>query len=121
MSKATVLYNDKCPVCSFEIEHYRSLCSKRGIDLEFEKISVEGPVLMASHLTAEDAKKRLHLLTADGRLLIGVEAFLALWAEMPGYRVLGRVISTPGIYHLASLLYNKAVAPALFWWDSRRH
>tara|TARA_Y200000002_G_C22385639_1_gene539179 strand:+ start:184 stop:552 length:369 start_codon:yes stop_codon:yes gene_type:complete len=120
MGKATVLYNDKCPVCSFEIEHYRSLCSKRSIDLEFEKISVDGPVLMASHLTAEDAKKRLHLLTVDGRLLAGVEAFLALWAEMPGYRVLGRVVSMPGIYHLACLLYDKAVAPALFWWDSRR-
>jgi predicted DCC family thiol-disulfide oxidoreductase YuxK len=121
MGKLTVLYNDKCPVCSFEIEHYRSLCSKRGIGLEFEKISVEGPVLMASHLTAEDAKKRLHLLTTDGRLLIGVEAFLALWAEMPGYRVLGRVVSMPGIYHLASLFYDRAIAPALFWLDSRRH
>ena len=121
MGKTTVLYNDKCPVCSFEIEHYSSLCSKRGIDLDFEKISVGGPVLMASHLTAEDAKKRLHLLTADGRLLIGMEAFLALWAEMPGYRVLGRIVSTPGIYHLVSLLYDQAVAPALFWWDCRRH
>ena len=62
MAKSTILYNDKCPVCSFEIEHYRNLCSKRGIDLDFEKISVDGPVLMASNLTAEDAKKRLHFL-----------------------------------------------------------
>ena len=120
MGKSTILYNDKCPVCSFEIEHYRNLCSKRGIDLVFEKISADGPVLMASNLTAEDAKKRLHFLTADGRLLVGLEAFLALWAEMPGYRVLGRVVSVPGIYHLACLLYDRAVAPALFWWDSRR-
>ncbi|HAN81022.1 MAG TPA: DUF393 domain-containing protein [Gammaproteobacteria bacterium] len=121
MGKATVLYNDKCPVCSFEIEHYRSLCSKRSIDLDFEKISVDGPVLKASRLTAEDAKKRLHLVTSDGRLLVGVEAFLALWAEMPGYRVLGRVVSIPGIHHIASLLYDRAVAPTLFWLDRRRN
>lgn len=120
MSKATVLYNDECPICSFEIEHYRRLCSKRGINIEFEKISLGGKVLQASRLTAEDAKKRLHLLTADGKLLVGVEAFLALWTEMPGYRVVGRLISTPGIYHLASLLYDRALAPALFWWDSYR-
>ena len=120
MGKSTILYNDKCPVCSFEIEHYRNLCSERGIDLDFEKISVDGPVLMASNLTTEDAKKRLHFLTADGRVLVGLDAFLALWAEMPGYRVLGRVVSVPGIYHLACLLYDRAVAPALFWWNSRR-
>ena len=120
MAKSTILYNDKCPVCSFEIEHYRNLCSKRGIDLDFEKISVDGPVLMASNLTAEDAKKRLHFFTSDGKLLVGLEAFIALWAEMPGYRVLGRVVSVPGIYHLACLLYDRVVAPALFWWDSRR-
>ena len=120
MGKSTILYNDKCPVCSFEIEHYRNLCSKGGIDLDFEKISADGPVLVASKLTVEDAKKRLHFLTADGRVLVGLDAFLALWAEMPGYRVLGRVVSVPGIYHLACLLYDRAVAPALFWWDSRR-
>ena len=120
MGKATVLYNDKCPVCSFEIEHYKRLCSKRGLDLDFEKISTAGPVLTASRLTVEDAKKRLHLVTSDGRLVVGVEAFLALWAEMPGYRVLGRVVSIPVIHHLASLLYDRAVAPTLFWLDRRR-
>ena len=39
---------------------------------------------MASNLTAEDAKKRLHLLTADGRLLVGVEAFLAFGLRCQG-------------------------------------
>ena len=106
MNRLTVLYNDQCPVCSFEIDHYRALCSKRGIDLGFEKISAEGPMLKASALSPTDAKRRLHVRTKEGELKIGVDAFLALWAEMPGYRVLGRLVRLPGVYHMATLVYN---------------
>ena len=120
MNRLTVLYNDQCPVCSFEIDHYRALCSKRGIDLGFEKISAEGPMLKASALSPTDAKRRLHVLTKEGELKIGVDAFLALWAEMPGYRVLGRLVRLPGVYHMATLVYNRVLAPVLSWWDKRR-
>ena len=120
MNRLTVLYNDQCPVCSFEIDHYRALCSKRGIDLGFEKISAEGPMLKASALSPTDAKRRLHVRTKEGELKIGVDAFLALWAEMPGYRVLGRLVRLPGVYHMATLVYNRVLAPVLFWWDKRR-
>ncbi len=120
MEKLTVLYNDQCPVCSFEIEHYRALCSKRGIDLGFEKISAQGPMLTGAKLSVTEAKKRLHVKTQDGQIKIGVDGFLALWAEMPGYRMLGRVVALPGIYHLSVVVYNRILAPLLFWWDKRR-
>ena len=120
MEKLTVLYNDQCPVCSFEIEHYRALCSKRGIDLGFEKISAQGPMLTGAKLSVTEAKRRLHVKTQDGQIKIGVDGFLALWAEMPGYRMLGRVVALPGIYHLSVMVYNRILAPLLFWWDKRR-
>mgnify|MGYP001552453101 FL=1 len=120
MEKLTVLYNDQCPVCSFEIEHYRALCSKRGIDLGFEKISAQGPMLTGAKLSVTEAKRRLHVKTQDGQIKIGVDGFLALWAEMPGYRMLGRVVALPGIYHLSVVVYNRILAPLLFWWDKRR-
>jgi len=120
MEKLTVLYNDQCPVCSFEIEHYRALCSKRGIDLGFEKISAQGPMLTGAKLSVTEAKKRLHVKTQDGQIKIGVDGFLALWAEMPGYQMLGRVVALPGIYHLTVVVYNRILAPLLFWWDKRR-
>lgn len=120
MERLTVLYNDRCPVCSFEIEHYRALCVKRGIDLGFEKISEKGPMLHEAGLSATDAKKRLHVRTGDGHLKVGVDAFLALWAQMPIYKHLGRVVAIPGIYHFAVVVYNHVLAPLLFWWDKRR-
>jgi predicted DCC family thiol-disulfide oxidoreductase YuxK len=120
MERLTVLYNDQCPVCSFEIEHYRALCVKRGIDLGFEKISEKGPMLQSAGLSVMDAKRRLHVRTADGQVKVGVDAFLALWAQMPIYRALGRLVAIPGIYHLAVVVYNHVLAPLLFWWDKRR-
>jgi predicted DCC family thiol-disulfide oxidoreductase YuxK len=120
MEQLTVLYNDQCPVCSFEIEHYRALCIKRGIDLGFEKISDKGPVLNSSGLSVTDAKRRLHVRTSDGYVKVGVDAFLALWAHMPIYKYLGRLVAIPGIYHLAVVVYNHVLAPLLFWWDKRR-
>ena len=120
MNQLTVLYNDKCPVCAFEIEHYRALCMRHGVDLAFEKISENGPTLQASGLSVTDAKKRLHVLASDGQVKVGVDAFLALWAQMPIYKFLGYLVSIPGIYHLATLVYNHVLAPLLFWWDKRR-
>ena len=120
MNRLIVLYNDQCLVCSFEIDHYRALCSKRGIDLGFENISPEGPMLPASALSPTDAKGRFYVGTKEGELKIGVYAFLALWAEVSGYRVLGRVVRLPGIYHIAILVYNGVLALVLFWWDKLR-
>jgi predicted DCC family thiol-disulfide oxidoreductase YuxK len=120
MERLTVLYNDQCPVCSFEIEHYRALCLKRGIDLGFEKISDRGPMLQAVGLSQIDAKKRLHVRTHDGNVMVGVDAFLALWAEMPIYKFFGRLVGIPGVYHLAVIAYEHVLAPLLFWWDKRR-
>ena len=120
MEKLTVLYNDKCPVCSLEIDHYRALCEKRTLPLAFEEISREGEVLQSSGLSVDEAKKRLHVRLPSGEIRVGVDAFLALWAEMPGYRILGRVIACPGIDHGACLVYDRVLAPVLYWWDQRR-
>ena len=72
MTRLTVLYNDQCPVCSFEIEHYRELCIKRDIDLGFEKISDKGPMLKGARLSVTDAKKRLHVQTPEGEMKVGI-------------------------------------------------
>ncbi len=121
MSKLTVLYNDRCPVCTFEIAHYRGLCAKNKIDLGFEKISEQGLVLTTSNLSVQEARKRLHVKTESGELKVGIDAFLALWNRMPGYRILGKIVEFPGIYETSNWVYNQVLAPSLFWWDKKRN
>ena len=77
-------------------------------------------MLKKSALAPTDTKGRLHVRSKEGGLKSGVNAFLARWAEMPGYRVLGRLVRLPGVYHIATLVYNRVLAPVLFWWDKRR-
>ena len=120
MQKLTVLYNDKCPVCSFEIEHYRGLSLKRDLPLAFEKISEEGDVLKATGLTSDAAKQRLHVRMPSGEVKVGVDAFLALWQQMPVYRLLGKLVALPGLYHLSVWIYDRVLAPMLYAWDQRR-
>ena len=121
MNKLTVLYNDQCPVCTLEINHYRELCAKNKIELGFEKISDQGPVLTMSDLSVQEAKRRLHVKTESGELKDGIDAFLALWNLMPGYRILGKVLALPGIYRVSNWIYDGVLAPLLYWWDTKRN
>ena len=118
MEQLTVLYNDKCPVCSFEIEHYRVLCMRHDIALAFEKISENGPMLRDSGLSVTDAKKRLHVRVPGGQVKVGVDAFLTLGTST--YLQISRAsgFSSRGL-SAATVVYNR-IAPLLFWWDKRR-
>ena len=91
---------------------------RHDVDLAFEKISENGPTLRALRLSVTDAKKRASCSASDGQVKVGVDAFLALWAQMPFTNFSG-IWSQFRIYHL-TLVYNHVLAPLLFWWDKRR-
>ena len=38
MDQTRVLYNDTCPVCSFEIDAYRRRATMEGLPLQFETL-----------------------------------------------------------------------------------
>lgn len=91
-----VLYDGSCPLCRREIGIYRDL--QPNAPLCFADISdpalplpdgVSGP-------TRAQLMARFHVRAADGQLLSGAAAFLALWATLPGWRWLARLGSLPG-------------------------
>lgn len=118
----TALYHGACPICGTEIRHYRRYAEDRAIRLGWEDIStgVDAPLLDALGLDREDAKRRMTVLDADGQVHRGVDAFLVLWREMPRYRRLADFIALPGVYHLARIVYDRLLAPALYAWNHRR-
>lgn len=121
MGKLTVLYNDQCPVCALEIGHYRGLSLKRNLALEFEPISEMGEMLTSTKMTADEAKKRLYVRLPSGEVRSGVDAFLAIWDTLPGYRILGKLVAMPGLYGFSGWLYDRCLAPLLYAWDQRRN
>jgi predicted DCC family thiol-disulfide oxidoreductase YuxK len=83
----TVFHDGSCPLCAREMEVYRK---SAGADaLRFVDVSAAANDA-APGLSREAAMRRFHILTADGRLVSGGPAFVALWLTLPGWRWLGR-------------------------------
>ena len=107
----TVLYNADCPVCRAEIEHYQAYAEARSLPLAFHDLNSRA--LDAWGIDADAAARRLHV-RKDGRVLSGVDAFLALWQALPRYRWIARIVALPGLRQAAHLVYERVLAPRLY-------
>jgi len=112
-----VLYNANCPVCNFEIGHYARYAGNAGLPIRFDDLNTEARTQWG--LDADTAARRLYVLH-DGALTSGIPAFLVLWAQMPRYRFLGRIVGLPGIRQIAILTYDHVLAPVIYRWHLRR-
>jgi len=116
--KLTVLYDGACPLCRREIGVYRGLQSSTPVCFADVRDSA---LSLPSGTTREQLLARFHVLDNDGRLLSGAQAFLALWAALPGWRWLARVGRVPGVAWAMELGYRVflRVRPMLQRWASR--
>ena len=96
----TVLYDGDCPLCRREIAVYQGLAANEPV--RWVDVSAQGTELPAerSRLMA-----RFHVQREDGHLLSGAEAFLALWARLPGWRWLAFLGRAPGAAWLMERAY----------------
>jgi|TARA_B100001059_G_scaffold51522_1_gene45060 predicted DCC family thiol-disulfide oxidoreductase YuxK len=99
MSKEKILYNQKCSLCNFEINHY-----KQRSDLNF----VDSSQMEDKYL------KRLHVVFADDSELSGVDAFLYVWSNTNGYQWLAKIVALPLIKQFSIILYA-VISRILFW------
>lgn len=115
--ETSVLYNANCPVCDFEIGHYARYAAKTGLPIRFDDLNTDARHVWG--LDADTAARRLYVLH-NGALTSGIPAFLVLWAQMPRYRVLARIVGLPGIRHIAAAAYDHVLAPLIYRWHLRR-
>jgi predicted DCC family thiol-disulfide oxidoreductase YuxK len=113
-----ILYNDRCPICRAEIRHYREKAARSGADLLFDDLNQSD--LSQWNLTADQAKRRMHALLPDGRIVSGIPAFAAIWRRLPGMRWMARLVELPGVRGAADLMYNRVAAPILYHRQLRR-
>lgn len=114
----TVLYDGGCPLCRREIGVYRGL--RPNAPVCFADVS-DPAVQLPSGTTREQLLARFHVRGSDGQLLSGAQAFLALWAALPGWRWLARVCRLPGAAWAMEHLYRffQRWRPALQRWAAR--
>lgn len=114
----TVLYDGSCPLCRREIGIYRNLQSDSPIC--FADVS-DAAVSLPAGTTQQQLLARFHVQRHDGELLSGAQAFLVLWAALPGWRWLARAGRLPGAAWLMERAYRLFLRgrPMLQRWASR--
>lgn len=112
-----VLYNSQCPVCNVEVGHYARYAGEAGLPIRFDDLNIDAWEQWG--LDFDTAARRLYV-HHDGVLTSGVPAFLVLWAQMPRYRLLGKLLGLPVIKQVASAAYDHVFAPALYRSHLRR-
>ena len=114
----TVLYDGACPLCRREIGVYRGLSPNTPVCFA----DVNDPALpMPDDTTREQLLARFHVRNSDGQMLSGAQAFLALWAVLPGWRWLALIGRLPGATWLMERLYRLFLRgrPTLQRWAAR--
>lgn len=87
--RLTVFFDGACPVCSREVDLYKRrdrTCAIQWHDVSVREGEGEGD-LARDGASRADALARLHARLPDGRLVIGVDAFIAIWRSLPGFRL----------------------------------
>jgi len=100
----TVFYDGKCGLCRREIEHYKRIVPMNVFI--WEDITIDASVVEALGIAYSDGLKLLHAQDKDGRLYVGVDAFLLIWRQIPRWQMLAAVVDFPLIRPLANTIYR---------------
>lgn len=110
-----VLFNADCPICNAEIRHYARYAQDHDLPIRFDGLSAHAEW----GIDADTAARRLHV-RHNGQTLSGIDGFVVLWAQMPRYRWLSRVVGLHVIRQIASLAYDRVLAPIIYRAHLRR-
>ncbi len=115
-------YNERCPVCRTGIDAYRNSQPDCDAGLEWQDINEDETALAAQGVTRDDVWYRLHTVDGTGRVLVGIDAFAAIWDQLPEYRWRARLLRLPVIRPLAVLGYEVLAFGLYRWnlWRARR-
>ena len=109
-SPLTVYYDGACPVCRREIGFYQK---RTGANVSYCDVAAE--VCPAPDLNREDALQRFHVRLADGALVSGAAAFLALWRATPGFRLPATLLSARPVVALLDVAYGGFLKLRRLW------
>ena len=98
-----VFYDDRCPLCTREIEYYKKITPPSTIN--WYGISKHEETLKKHGISLIESLKLLHATNQEGKMKIGVDAFILIWQNLPRWNWLATVIKLPIIYQISGALY----------------
>ncbi|RXZ42104.1 thiol-disulfide oxidoreductase DCC family protein [Crenobacter cavernae] len=105
MTRLTVFYDGRCPICRREMLLDRQYDGRGRIDAV--DLHAEPERLAAAGISAEDAMRLIHALRDDGVLLVGLPALRAKYKllERPWLNRLVKVSELPGLAGVLDAVY----------------
>ena len=100
----TMFFDGGCPVCRREVGHYRRL--DRAGRVRWVDIHRDPAPLSDWGIEPVAAMQCLHVLDREERIVTGVQAFAAVWSELPYYRWLARLTRLPGVLAVLNAVYR---------------
>jgi predicted DCC family thiol-disulfide oxidoreductase YuxK len=100
--KVKIFFDGNCIVCDMEISHYSRICPE-----VFELMDISQPDFNPKVYGFEfkDVNENMHILTENGEVKIGVDAFAYVWSKIPKYSIAGKIIKMPLVYQAAKVGY----------------
>ena len=62
--------------------------------------------LKSEGLTLAEGLRLLHAKDKNGEVKIGVDAFILIWSQLNRWHILAKIVSLPGIRHIAGIAYT---------------
>jgi ubiquinone biosynthesis monooxygenase Coq7 len=101
---STVLYDGSCPLCTAEINQYKSVTPTGQINW----VDVSSPDFIPPiGQSREVLMQRFHVIKANGDLVSGAAAFVHVWEQLPGWKRLAAVTKIPGVLYVMEFGYEK--------------
>jgi predicted DCC family thiol-disulfide oxidoreductase YuxK len=104
----TVFYDGACGLCSREIAYYRRI-APQGIFNWIDITQTPQPFLDLGYTVAEGLKL-LHAQTEQGKMVIGIEAFILIWQKLPYWKLLAACANIPLIKPSLQFAYKSFAA-----------
>jgi predicted DCC family thiol-disulfide oxidoreductase YuxK len=94
----TIYFDGLCPLCSREIAYYRK---RTADDPTVHYLDITDPTFdaRAQGLDPTAIHRLMHVKVGE-EVQTGLNAFIALWERVPGFRWLARLARFPGVYQL---------------------
>lgn len=99
-----VFYDDRCPLCRREIEYYKKISPPAVI--HWCGISQNTPTLEQHSISYTESLKILHAINTENKMHKGVDAFILIWQQLPGWRWLAKLVALPLIYQVMKVIYS---------------
>lgn len=103
MEKLQVFFDGACPMCRKEISVYQKADTTNVID--WVDVS-DSSAQVSLPLARQTLLARFHVQRPNGELVSGARGFIALWRQLPKWRWLGLICSTPGLPSILELSYR---------------